>query len=113
MPFAKFNGYNNWKRKKEKRPPITHIELDRHIQALSTILSQSWSHKPHLKTLQSEVMALVEVMRKYCSYLKKHNDSMKLAHSPLPPSPIRQVEENILLEVRSSAAKCDPKYTRL
>ena len=56
-------------------------------------------------------MALVEVMRKYCLYLQKHNDSMKSAHSS--PSPIRQVEENILLEVRSAVANCDPQYAAL
>ena len=110
-PFAKFKGYNDWRRKKEKRPQITHTELDRHVQTLSSILSQPWSHKPHFKTLHSEVLSLVEVMRKYCCYLQKHNESMKLAHSSLLP--IRQVEENILLEVRSSVAKCDPQYSEL
>ena len=108
--FAKFQGYNNyWKRKKEKKPQICFVDLDRHVQSLSSILSQPWCHRPHFKQLNTELSVLVEVMRKYCNYLQKHNQSMKEVHSS--PSPMREVEENILVEIRSSLSVCDSQYS--
>ena len=109
--FAKFQDYTNWKRKKEKKPQISYVELDRHVQSLSIILSQPWCHKPNFKYLNSELSSIVEVMRKYCNYLQKHNQSMKTAHSS--PSPMREVEDNILMEICSSLSVCDPQYSDL
>ena len=79
--FAKFNGFNNWKQKKERQPKLHQVDLDRHVQSLSSILCQPWSHKPHHKTLRSNLVLLVDVMKQYCNYLKQHNDSMQAAHS--------------------------------
>lgn len=45
------------------------------------------------------------------NYLQKHNDSMKLVHASL--SPVCDVEDNILLEFRSSVSVCDPKYSQI
>ena len=88
--FEKFQGYNDWKRKKERCPQLCQAELDRHIQALSTVLSQPWSHKPNFKTLQSKLVMLVETMKQYLGYLKP-------------------VEENILLEIRTPVSSvCEP-----
>ena len=75
--FEKFQGYNDWKKKKEKRPQLSQAELDRHIQALSSILSQPWSHKPYFNALQSKLVQLVETMKQYLGYLKRHNETMK------------------------------------
>ena len=36
--FTKFTGYNDWKRKKEKQPRIQQGDIDRHVQALSSLL---------------------------------------------------------------------------
>ena len=75
--FEKFQGYNDWKKKKEKRPQLSQAELDRHIQALSSILSQPWSHKPYFNALQSKLVQFVETMKQYLGYLKRHNETMK------------------------------------
>lgn len=109
--FAKFQDYNNWKRKKEKKPQISFVELDKHVQSLSDVLSQPWCHKPLFKHLNLELMSLVEVMRKYSNYLRKHNQSMKVVHSS--PSPMRELEDNILVEIRPSLSSCDPQYMDL
>ena len=109
--FAKFKDYNNWKRKKEKKPQISFVELDRHVQALSGVLSQPWCHKAHFKRLQSELLSLDEVMKKYGNYLRKHSESMKLVHAS--PSPVRDVEDNILLEFHSSVSVRDPQYSQV
>lgn len=61
--------------------------------------------------LSSHLTALVEVMKQYCDYLKKHNETMKVTHSSTEV--VRQVEENILLEVRPSVLQCDPTYSEI
>ena len=98
--FEKFQGYNDWKKKKEKCPQLSQAELDRHVQAVSALLSQPWSHKACFKPLQSKLVELVESMKQYLSYLKKHNEAMNVVHSST--SILRPVEENILLETRVS-----------
>lgn len=105
--FEKFHGYNDWKKKKEKCPQLSQAELDRHVQAISTLLSQPWSHKPHFKPLQSKLVQLVEALKQYLNYLKKHNEAMKVVHSS--SSIMRPVEENILLETRIPVPSvCEP-----
>ena len=61
----------------------------------------------NFKTLQSKLVMLVETMKQYLGYLKKHNETMKVAHSS--KSVIRPVEENILLETRTPVSSvCEP-----
>jgi len=109
--FAKFTGYNDWRRKKEKHPRLSQGDLDRHVQAVSSILCQPWSHKPSFKMLRSQLAALSEVMKQYCDYLKKHTETMKLAHSST--TVLRQVEENIMLETRVSVPQCNAAYGQI
>ena len=109
--FMRFTGYNDWKRKKEKQPRIQQGDIDRHIQALSALLCQPWCHKPSFKMLQSQLVALVEVMKHYCEYLKKHGDSMQAAHSST--TVLRNVEDNILLETRAPVPQCDAEYCQI
>ena len=106
--FEKFQGYNDWKKKKEKCPQLSQAELDRHVQAVSALLSQPWSHKACFKPLQSKLVELVESMKRY---LKKHNEAMKVVHSST--SILRPVEENILLETRVSVPVVCETYQEL
>ena len=109
--FHKFKGYNDWKRKREKCPQLTQHDLDKHVQAISSLLSQPWSHMNQFKKLKTELVTLVDVMKQYLSYLKKHSDAMKEAHSST--SVLRSVEENILLEKRMSTLVCQSEYRLL
>ena len=109
--FEKFQGYNDWKKKKEKCPQLSQAELDQHVQALSTLLSQPRSHKAHFKFLQTKLVELVETMKQYLSYLKKHNEAMKVVHSST--SVIRPVEEIILLETRVPVPNVCETYQEL
>ena len=106
--FHKFKGYNDWKRKREKCPQLTQHDLDKHVQAISSLLSQPWSHMNRFKKLKSELVTLVDVMKQYLSYLKKHSDAMKEAHSST--SVLHSVEENILLENRMPTLVCQSEY---
>ena len=106
--FMKFKGYNDWRKKKEKRLQLSQCELDKHVQTLSSILSQPWCYKAQFKALQEELVALVEVMKHYLEYLKKHNESVKATH--ISPSALRTVEDNIMLETRPSVSVCASQY---
>ena len=68
--FHKFKGYNDWKRKREKYTQLTQHDLDKHVQAISSLLTQHWSHINRFKKLKSEFVTLVDVMKQYLSYLK-------------------------------------------
>ena len=60
------------------------------------------------KMLKSELVTLVDVMKQYLSYQKKHSDAMKEAHSST--FLLRSVEENILLENRMPTLLCQSEY---
>ena len=74
--FKKFSGYNDYKHKKEKAPPISADELDHHIQQLANLLLQPWMSNDMFLTLKSETENLVEAMRKYYQYLVDKNSIM-------------------------------------
>ena len=47
----KFQGFNDWRRKKIKQPTLSSADLDCHIQDLSGILSQPWISKVNIPVL--------------------------------------------------------------
>ena len=42
VAFAKFEGYNDWKKKKMKKPRLSCELLQHHESKLSSLLSQPW-----------------------------------------------------------------------
>ena len=76
--FEKFQGYNDWKRKKERCPQLCQAELDRHIQALSTVLSQPWNHKPN--SINPSIKA-GRACGDHETIFRLPNETMKVAHS--------------------------------
>ena len=44
--FEKFQGYNNWKLKKLKKPQLTYEGLTLHLEKLSSLLQQPWIFTP-------------------------------------------------------------------
>ena len=42
IAIAKFEGHNDWKRKKMKKPMLSHDLLKQHETKLTSILSQPW-----------------------------------------------------------------------
>lgn len=89
-PFQKFCGYNDYKRKKEKKPRLSQMGLNHHVQLLSKILMQPWFCRSKYSQLYSLTEKLVEGMRKYELYLQEnsaHNSrqqhSLGLTRSPV------------------------------
>ena len=89
-PFNKFQGYNDYKRKKERKPRLSQEGLSRHVQALSNFLSQAWFTRGRYMVLHGKVEEIVESMRKYEQYLcrsagEKCQYSKKKSHNQVHP----------------------------
>ena len=63
--FDKYCGYNDFVRKKEKKPRLSQEGLNQHLQALSDFLSQPWFCRPRYAQLRHKTDKLVEGMKKY------------------------------------------------
>ena len=102
--FHKFKGYNDWKRKREKCPQLTQHDLDKHVQAISSLLSQPWDHMNRFKKL-----SYISRCNEAISFISE--DAIKEAHSST--SVLRSVEENILLENQMPTLVCQSEYRLL
>ena len=80
-----FQGYNDYKRKKEKEPRISADELNHHVQELSGMLMQPWFCKRRFELLRNEVKMFVDAMQKYGEYLKGKSALMKEHHQSMEP----------------------------
>ena len=103
-----FEGYNNWKAKKEK-PQLSYDELSLHLDHLTRLLNQPWLFKPSFKQLHDIITAFAKGFDKYRVYLKQQNDAWKLNQSSLTPA--RTISESIELTCVPLVKQCDPRYT--
>ena len=99
--FSIFQGYNDWQKKKQKKPQLTQSTLDHHIGQLSEFLMQPWFCKPRFQALRSHVDDLVNSMSKYKAYLEQHNTKMARVHSS--PEPVRSADTSFVLQTISKA----------
>lgn len=79
-------GYNDYKRKKEKAPRLSAVQLNNHVQELSGVLMQPWFSSKRFEILRQEVEVLVNAMKTYCEYLENKDSEMKERHQSLEPS---------------------------
>ena len=100
VPFDELHGYNDYRRKKEKKPRLSQEGLNEHVQALSGFLSQSWFCRP----MYAELRDLIEGVKKYERYLHQNADRANKAHhsTELVHSPV----ENVIL--KTIPASSDP-----
>ena len=78
-------GYNDYKRKKERVPQLSAVQLNEHVQELSALLMQPWFTIKRFELLRQEVEGLVGAMHKYCEYLRGKDLEIKKHHqSPEP-----------------------------
>ena len=80
------HGYNDYKRKKEKVPQLSTVQLDKHVQELSALLMQLWFNIKRLEFLWLEVECLVDAMHKYCEYLRVKNLEPEKHHQSTEPT---------------------------
>lgn len=104
-----FEGYNDWKAKKEKKPQLSYDGLSLHLDHLTRLLNQPWLLKPSFKQLHDIISALAKGFDKYRVYLKQQNDAWKLNQSSLTPA--RTISESIELTCVPVVKQCDSRYT--
>ena len=99
-------GYNDWRKKKVKKPRIRSSGLDGHIQSPSQTLSLPWLPKSEYAKRRSLIEGITDAMRKYKGYLDPKNEGMKEAHRLAAP---RQLVSDVLevctLEASDSTVK--------
>ena len=93
--LGSLEGYNDYKRKKEKEPQLSVSGIDHHAQELSGALMQPWFYQKRYATLRNEVERLVESLQKYCEYLKNRNNFMIEHHQSMTQSQV--VDDNASL----------------
>ena len=104
-----FEGYNDWKTKKEKKPQLSYDVLSLHLDHLTRLLNQPWLSKPSFRQLHDIISALAKGFDKYRVYLKQQNDAVKLNQSSLTPA--RTISESIELTYVPVVEECDSRYT--
>ena len=67
--LAHLSGFNEWKRKKIKKPQLSVEGLEDHIHNPSQFTSQSWLASPNYSLLRSMTESLNDLMYRYKEYL--------------------------------------------
>ena len=104
-----FEGYNDWKAKKEKKPQLSYDGLTLHLEQLTRLLNQPWLFKPSFKQLHDIINTLAECFDKYRLYLKQQSDAWKINQSLLTPA--RTISESIELTCVPVVKQCDSRYS--
>ena len=78
MRFSSFQGYNDYKRKKEREPRLSARELNHHVELLSEMLMQPWFFHACFKSIRNDVSELTDVMHQYATYLLEKNERSKI-----------------------------------
>ena len=101
--FLKFNGYNYYKRKKEKKPKLSQLGLNHHVQQLSDFLSQPWFCRSIYSELRDVTEQLVEGMRKYELYIRENSERASNTHHHTEV--IRSPFDNIVMKTIPSTSE--------
>ena len=73
----RFQGYIDWKAKKQKKPQLSFDGFNLHLDHLSQLINQPWLLNLHFKEIVSQ---LVDGFNKYRTYLNQQNNSVKVAY---------------------------------
>ena len=99
-PFASFRGYNDWQRKKQKKPRLTQKDLQESISQLSDMLMQPWITHKRYGELKNAVSKLVDCMDKHRCYLEGHNVQMQQHHQQQKPVSALDDSVHVLIMLR-------------
>ncbi len=85
--------YNDYKRKKEKKPQLSQVGLNHYVQHLSDYLLQPWFCRSMYSELRDVTDKLVNGMRRYEIYLRESSERVSTAHvsTELARSPVENV----------------------
>ena len=109
--FANFTGYNDWKKKKIKKPRLSCEDLHHHEEKLSSLLSQPWFARKLFESVRSDTESLLRAIHQYKEYLQQQTTAMQQIHHQTEPprSPESNVSTNLLPIVNS----CNSDYTKI
>lgn len=102
--LAHLHGFNQWQKKKIKKPQMTVEGLEDHIRNLCHFTSQPWLSKSQYSVLKVITEALSNIMYNYKEYLLKQRDRIQERHQRVEPS--RSAIENV--EMRTYEAQIGP-----
>ena len=102
--LSHLSGFNDWQRKKIKKPQLSVQGLDGHIQSLSRLISQPWLAKAVYSQLRAITESLNDAMYKYKEYLLQQRK--RVLESQQRSEPARSLEGN--LEMRTLPATEGP-----
>ncbi|KAL3875452.1 hypothetical protein ACJMK2_033399 [Sinanodonta woodiana] len=106
--FLKFDGANDYKRKKQKRPQLTAKDLKLHVQCLFRLISRPFTQH---WTLRGDIETLTGCLQSYADYLEKANE--KQISRQLQMNPVRQIDSNLSIAHRPRQDEILPCYSRL
>ena len=109
--FDQFQGYNNWKAKKENNPQLSCEGLTFHLNHLTHVLNQPWICKPAFKPLYDIIDDLAHSFNKYRAYLQRQCESWNEGRSSLTPP--RSISESIELLPIQVVHQCKPQYLKV
>ena len=75
--FMAFQGYNDFRRKKQKEPQLSTEELTHHIDELSGVLMQPWFAAKQFVAVRADIEQLVHAMHKYQSFLSSQKEKVQ------------------------------------
>jgi len=96
---------------KHKKEQLKREKLDDYLKAIEHFVTQPWAGQENWKSFISNVFELCHSIRKYISYLESVNNEMILNHSR--NEPIRNLLDNITLEVRNKQRNFDLKFRNI
>ena len=111
VAFAKFEGYNDWKKKKMKKPRLSLELLQHHESKLSSLLSQPWLARSVFAAVRKDVEDLLEAIHHYVMYLQQHTASMQQLHHQCEPP--RTLDSNVCMYSLPASKCCSSTYTEI
>ena len=96
---------------KHKKEQLKREKLESYVKALEHFVTQPWASQEYWKLFISNILELCHIIRKYTSYLESVNNEMSLIH--LRDKPVRNLLDNITLEVRNKVRNFDQKFKNI
>ena len=104
----RFEGCNDWKAKKIKKPQLSMEGLNLHLEQLTSLLNQPWLFSSSFKQLRETIDALAEAFNIYHSYLKQQSNAYSVNQASLTPA--RTISESITLILVEVVSQCSSQY---
>lgn len=106
--FLKFDGANDYKRKKQKRPQLTAKDLKLQSRCLFRLISRPFTQE---WVMRGDIETLTFSLQSYVEYLEQANE--KQISRQLQMNPVRQIDSSLSIAHRPGQDNFLPCYSRL